>query len=303
MDTQANSWRCLLELNPRRQVVSGDRAALCAAIARGADLRVFTEWLFEEHVAPGLGRPARDDEAGLLQEVIDFRQTIVVADAYAAGITTQRQAILPLVGFNPDGPARLSFFLYDLEGRQACATILLDPEPRSEPGSMRLVPPRADMPKMSQAEQYDQATTAPSINFIYDFERYRYFVRDDWRQVLSHDGNGEVIDGSFDDLHEAHHSGCELKVAVRDLAAGESNEILSLVGTSWVHTARRELEGLTHPLVRLDASRPLKYASGTWTVAWVFLSTNGSAKLRVLDPYRRRFHEEAGNFACRWFVR
>jgi hypothetical protein len=166
-----------------------------------------------------------------------------------------------------------------------------------------MLPPRADMPKMGSAEQHDVNTCAPSVNFVYEMERYRYYVRDDWRLALSHDADGNVIDGSFEALHDAHRSGCELKVAVRDLAAGEYHEVISLVGTSWVHTARRELEGLTHPLVRIVATRPLKYTSRGWDVAWVFVSTAGTAKVRRLDPYQRRFHNEATRLACRWFVR
>jgi len=299
------AWQCLLELTPDRTPVSGDRHKLRDAIAHGADLRVFTEWLFEEHIAPDLSRPMRDEEAGLIQEVIDFRQTIVVDSDNAVGITNLRQAILPLIGFNPNGSPRMSFFMYDLDGRQACANVLLDDTPLSaEPGATRIIPARAEMPKMSEVEQHDAGTSGPSVNFIYDFERYRYFVRSDWQQLLHHDASGQIIDGSFDELHAAHRSGCELKVAIRNLAGGElEHEVISLVGTSWVHTARGELEGLTHPLVRLIPGRPIKYASGNWDVAWVFMSTNGDAKLRVLDPYTRQFRDETGKFACRWFVR
>jgi hypothetical protein len=291
------SWQCLLELDARRNVVSGSAGALCEAIARGADLRVYTEWLFEEHVAPDLGRPARDDEAGLVQEVIDFREAILVGDDYAAGITTHRQAILPTVAFNRNGPPRMSFFIYDTAGRQACANVLFD-EPFEVTRKTMM-----DAAKMHDVDPHDAGSYAPSCNFVYDMERYRYFVRDDWRQALCHDAGGRVVHGSFEDLHAAHHAGCDIKIAVRDLAAGDSHEIITPVGTSWVHTARRELEALTHPLVRVAAARPLRYASRNWDVAWVFLSTTGAATVRRFDPQRRQFTDEPGNFACRWFVR
>ncbi len=292
-----SSWQCLLELDAQRNVTSGDARTLCDAIARGADLRVYTEWLFEEHVAPDLGRPARDDEAGLLQEVIDFRETILVGNDYASGITTQRQAILPTVAFNRNGPPRMSFFMYDTQGCQACANVLFD-EPFQVAHQTTM-----DAPKMHDVDPHDAGSFAPSTNFIYDMERYRYFVRDDWRQVLHHDAHSRVIEGSFKDLHAAHHSGCDLKVAISDLAAGDAHEIITPVGTSWVHTARKQLEALTHPLVRVAASRPLRYASGNWDVAWVFLSTAGTSTVRRFDPRQRRFVDEPGRFACRWFVR
>jgi hypothetical protein len=299
----SSDWQCLLELDSDRRVVSGNRAALRAALARGADFRMYTEWLFEEHIAPDLGRAARGDEAGVVQEVIDFRQVILVGDDDAAGVTTQRQAITPTIGFNPNGPPRMSFFMYDLDGRQACANLMLDASAYTEPGRCDVPPPRADMPKMHDLVRQDIGTRGPSVNFIYDMERYRYFVRDDWRMMLHHDEQGHVLEGSLDALHAMHQKGCELKVAVRDLAVGDPHEVISLTGTSWVHAGRRELETLTHPLVCIRASRPLQYASGSWDVAWVFLSTSGAATVRRLDAHSRTLRDQPNRFAVRWFVR
>ena len=303
-NTTADTWDCLLELDANRNPVAGGRRAVCDALGRGADLRLYSEWYFEEHVAPELGRPASDDERGLCQEVIDFRQVIRVGDDDAAGVTTLRQAILPILGFNPSGPARMSFFKYNVDGSQGCANVLLDDNaPINEPGRTQVVPAREDMPKMSEVELHDEGTKAPSANFVYDFERYRFFVRDDWRELLDHEADGAVNSGSFKALHEAHHAGCELKVAIRDLADGAPHEVFSLVGTTWIHTGRGELEALTHPLVRIIADTPLKYTSGRWDVAWIFLSTSGEATLRRLDPYRRTFTDRKLRLACRWFAR
>ena len=46
-------WSIALELAPDRSVRAGSKAALAAAIGRGADLRVYTEFVFEEHIVPG----------------------------------------------------------------------------------------------------------------------------------------------------------------------------------------------------------------------------------------------------------
>jgi hypothetical protein len=43
------NWQTVLELNENREFVSGSEAALAAAIGRGADLRVYTEFRYNEH--------------------------------------------------------------------------------------------------------------------------------------------------------------------------------------------------------------------------------------------------------------
>src|SRR5688572_22896796 len=180
-----SDWTCALELRPDRSVARGSDSALCDAVRRGADLRVYTEWTFEEHVAPDLAQPDPDD-AGLVREVIDMRETILVEDRYAAGVTTLRQSILPILGFNPNGPNRMSFFMYGMDGQQAVASVSLDADAKAtaDPGATRTEAPPARMPKMNATEWNDDGTNAPSRNFVYDFEVYRFFVRDDWRPVL-----------------------------------------------------------------------------------------------------------------------
>ena len=113
-----SDWRLALELAPDRSVVAGSKQDLVDALARGADLRVYTEFLFEEHIEPG-GRPGAPEQDGLIREVIDFRETIVIGSSYAAGITTLRQALHPPFGFH--GSPRMSFFLYTVGGEQAAA--------------------------------------------------------------------------------------------------------------------------------------------------------------------------------------
>jgi len=308
MLTQSNPWQCLLELDPNRKVVSGDRETLRRAIANGADLRIYTEWLFEEHVAPDLKRAMKDDEAGMLQEVIDFRETMTVGDEHACGVTTLRQSILPIERFNPAAPNRMSYFLYDLDGWQGCANLLFgEAAGAGESVAKRVIPPRPDMPKMSEMEQFDAGTTGPSSRFIYQFERYRYFVRDDWQEVFAHDEEGEAVSGSFDALHAAHQSGRDLKVAIRnvctDWAEKNEHEVFTLIGSSWVHTGRKSLEGLSHPLVRIAPGKPIRYSSRGWDVAWVYVGTEGHATVRKLDPWTREFHDEPTRLACRWFAR
>ncbi len=98
----AAGWSLALELGPDRGVVGGSKAALAEAVGRGADLRVYTEFVFEEHIVPGgNGDPSMD---GLIREVIDFRETILVDDRHVGAVTTLRQPLEPPFGFNGTAP-------------------------------------------------------------------------------------------------------------------------------------------------------------------------------------------------------
>ena len=159
----------------------------------------------------GDGDPAHD---GLIREVIDFRETLLLDGRHVAGITTLRQALHPPFGFN--GDPRMSFFLYQSDGRQACANVLFGDVPSDvRPGARGELPTPADMPKMSPEVVYDIGTTGPSRNFVYDMEVYRYFVRDDWEELLAHDADGRVVSGSIDAIEAAQIAGREIKVGIR----------------------------------------------------------------------------------------
>ncbi len=313
----ATGWTLALELVPDRSVVAGSKADLAAAVGRGADLRVYTEFVFEEHIVPGgNGDPAMD---GLIREVIDFRETILIDDRHVGAVTTLRQPLEPPFGFNGSDP-KMSFFMYTGDGEQAHASLVLGEHPGGvEPGERRVLPPPSDMPKMSAEEYHDVGTTGPSRNFVYDMERYRYFVRDEWDEVLAHDERGEVVRGSFDALEAAQVAGREIRVGIADLArdlgaglnsAGSAgtgdplrHEIFSNVGSGFLHTGPRLYAALTHPLVRVAPADPIRYGSGNWDVVWVFLRTDGFARVRRLDPYTRQWDDRDDRFACRWFAR
>ena len=64
---------------------------------------------------------------------------------------------------------------------------------------------------------WDALTNAPSHNFVYDFRRFRFFVRDEWRQVCATAVGGEVLSGSVEALAAAFAGGCEVKVGISGL--------------------------------------------------------------------------------------
>jgi hypothetical protein len=298
-------WTAALTLASDRSVASGSAADLAAAIGRGADLRIYTEFLFEEHIAPGGdGDPAHD---GLIREVIDFRETLLLEGRHVAAVTTLRQPLQPPWGFNGTDP-KMSYFLYQGDGHQGCANVLLGEVPSDvRPGARAELPPPSDMPKMSPEVVYDIGTAGPSRNFIYDMETYRYFVRDDWQELLAVDPAGCVERGSIDAIEAAQIAGRELKVGIRGLCAelgdGPADEVFSLLGSGFFHTRMRVYDALTHPLVRVAPAIPVEYRSGGWDVAWVHVRTDGEAVVRRLDPYTRRFDDHTARFGMRWFAR
>jgi hypothetical protein len=160
---------------------------------------------------------------------------------------------------------------------------------------------------MSAEELFDQETSAPSRNFIYDMEVYRFWVCDNWTEVFAHDHEGRVTSGSFAAVEQANWQGRELKVAIRDLCRdrgeGFPHEVFTCTGSSWVHSRLRRYEAQTHPILRVAPAIPLQFASRNWDVVWVFLRTDGFAVVRALDPYTRTFRDHEARFACRWFVR
>jgi hypothetical protein len=283
-------------------VVEGSEAALCDAIRRGADLLVGTEFRHNEHI------DVTSDNPEMIREVAEFRVTYLLEDRWAAGIMSLRQPIsLPdRFGERPS----MSFFLYNQNGSQAIARPYLDGRtPMDDTGASQLEA-HSDMPKYHQLDRWDADTNAPSSNFIYDFELYRFLVRDNWQEVLSHDSDGTVLSGSVDALTEAFASGCEVKTAVRglcnDLAENPAetvdHEVFVQAGSCYYYTQQRLFIAGSHPVIRVRPAIPLEYTSRGWDFGWLMLRTDGSAVQRICDPRTLRFADTHGRYAMRWFV-
>ena len=314
-------WVSVLELDSRREVTGGSPDALCAAIRRGADLRIYTEFIHNQHIDP----TSPSDE--LIREVSEFRATYLVEDRWCAGIMTLRQPISLPDAFGPR--ASMSFFMYNQDGQQAIARPHLDSMPRSSghggtpPGAGTLGPAALDdwrvYPKYHQQDAWDAGTNAPSSNFIYDFEVFRYFVCDDWQEVLAHDAGGRVQSGSIDLLATAFEAGAEIKVAIRDLCAdldakpvrpaacpavpGIEHELFIQVGPGYYYSGQKLFIAGTHPLVRVRPAIPMRYVSQGWDFGWLMPRTDGRVAMLLYDPYSLEVHRQAGQFAMRWFAR
>jgi len=298
-----NFWTEVLELNASRQIRGGNEENLVDAIRRGADLRILTEFIHGEHIDPSA------DSGELIREVCDFQTTYLVDDRWVAGIMQFRQPIeLPKrFGARPS----MSFFLYNQDGEQAIARPFLDG--RADTGRLGTapVPDHPDMLKYHQHDNWDAGTNAPSHNFVYDFEVFRYFVRNDWRQVLQHDADGTVVSGSVDALAAAFTNGRQIKLAVRGLCTDLSShpdsaldhEVFIHTASNYYYTNQKLFIAGTNPFVRVRPAIPLQYASQAWDMTWLMARTDGVAVHRRLNPYTLKFSEHKERYAMRWFVR
>lgn len=225
-----------------------------------------------------------------------------------AGIMTLRQPVGLPDGFGPR--PSMSFFMYNQNGCQAIARPYLDRVP-SRRGPSPSPPGTPDMPKLHELEQWDAETNAPSNNFIYDFERYDFLVRNNWTEVLAHSPEGDVISGSALDLGEALAVGNTVKVGVRglcdDLVAPENpaveHETFVQVGSSYYYTEQELFIAGSHPLVRVRASIPMQYTNRGWDFGWLLLRSDGQVVRRLYNPYTLEFCDSNSRHAIRWFTR
>ncbi len=298
-----SNWKCALELNSKRQVVAGNEKQLVEALSNGADLRIYTEFIHNQHIDV----TSNSDER--IREVAEFAATYIVNDCWAAGIMTLRQPIELPCGFGTR--PSMSFFLYNQDASQAIARPFLDgrittgtkgPSPSSLPDNM---------PKYHTLDNFDSDTNAPSSNFIYDFDVFRYNVCQSWRQVLAHDENGRIDSGSLDDLIDSFSCGCQIKIGIKglcdELPTGKQeplpHEVFVQVGPGYYYTDQKLFIAGSHPLVRISPDIPMRYKSNNWDFGWIMARTDGRVVYRRCDPYTLKFNDITLNKAVRWFVR
>lgn len=289
-------WKAVYELNRARQKISGRAADLAAAVKRGADLRIYTTFDWVDHM--GADHP----DQGEVEETIDLRVVYVLGGEWVAALTPLRYPADAGLGFGRQ--PSLSFFMYNQDGRFGIA------RPHLEAPSDQQGPPDFG-PHYHVIDCHDAQTRSPSHNATYDFNCYRWLVRDDWRQVLSHDEHGEVIDGSLEALIDAFRMGCSVKIAVRNLcrelaAPGENaleHEVLVELGSMYYHRERGFHSGESLPLVRIAPSVPLRYAPSSWNFGWILARTDGRMFHLSIDPYTRAIVRTSAQYAARWLVR
>jgi hypothetical protein len=206
----------------------------------------------------------------------------------------------------------MSFFLYNQDGSQAIARPYLDGVPvEGIPGPSPPDDAFHAMRKYHQRDRWDALTNAPSSNFVYDFEVYRFHVRDDWQETLAHTEDGTVVSGSRDALADAFAIGCEIKVGVRglysDLAASAEDavdhEVFVQTHSGYYYTRQGLFIAGTHPLVRVRPAIPLVYTSRGWDFGWLIVRTDGFVSRLLYNPYTLTPRRSESRLPIRWFVR
>ncbi|MDA4123620.1 MAG: hypothetical protein OK456_10620 [Thaumarchaeota archaeon] len=299
---QPNKWKSVLQLDPGRKVIGGSSQALVDAIRRGADLRIRTDFHHNEHI------DTTSSNAELIVETSEFRVTYLIDNRWAAGMMTLRQPVVIPEGLGPR--PSMSLFMYNQDGNQAIARIYLDGPPvNGGLGSFPPTPP-VNMPKYHAIEAWDTNSNGPSMNFIYDFDIYEFFVRDDWEEMLHADAKGNVVSGSVRELTDAFRSGRDVKVGVRglcaDLAGTKSpldHEVFVQTGFNYYYTDQELFTTETHPLPRVRPAIPMQYKSKGWDFAWLFLRTDGFVQTLLYDPYTLQPSKFDSHLPIRWFVR
>jgi hypothetical protein len=205
----------------------------------------------------------------------------------------------------------MSFFMYNQDGQQAIARPHLDSAPAGGATGPSALDDWSAYSKYHQQDSWDVGTNAPSSNFIYDFEVFRYVVCDDWEEVLAHDAAGRVRGGSTDLLAAAFEAGAEVKVGIRNLCADLAaeparpieHEVFIQTGPGYYYSGQKLFIAGTHPLVRVRPGIPMRYVSRGWDFGWLMPRTDGRVAMLLYDPYSLKVRRQAGQFAMRWFVR
>jgi hypothetical protein len=296
-------WTCALELDEGRQVAGGSTQALAAAIRRGADLRIGTRFRHDQHI------DVESDNPEPVREVAEFGVTYLVRDSWAAGIMSLRQPVALPAGFG-ERPS-MSFFLYNQDGEQAIARPYLDGLPATAAAGPSTPQVPARMPRYRVRDGWDEGTNAPSSNFAYDFDLYRFWVWDGWQEVLAHDEHGHVRAGDVEALAEAFWAGRQVKVGVSGLAASlaaptagaPEHEVFVQTSSCYYYTQQRLFIAGSHPVVRVRPATPLRYESQAWDFGWLLLRSDGRVVYRRCDPYTLAFADQAARYPVRWFVR
>lgn len=302
MPDPGTAWNCVLTLDERRNPKSGDPRDLRAAIGRGADLRIYSEFRHNEHI------DTKSPSNELIRESMDMRCTYLIDGRWVASQLTLRQPVELPIGFGLN--ASLSLFMYNENGLQAIARPHLEGPPKQGPHGPSPVSDHPDMPKYHEFDAWDAETNAPSSNFAYDFDQLKYFVRDDWAEVLSTAADGAVRSGSIADLMAAVRRGAEFKVGLSGLcdnlpASSPSlpHEVFIQCGSIYLYTEQPLFIVATHPVVRVAPAIPLKYSSENWDYCWLVARTDGHVAMLRYDPYTLLPERRTMELAIRWFAR
>lgn len=288
---------CVLSLDADRQVVGGSTELLNGKIRAGADLRISTGFLHNEHIDP------LSDDNQLVVETSTFAQTVLIDNRWSAYFMTLRQPVSLRDGFGR--PHALSLFLYNQDGLQAMARLIMDEE---QDDTMNPVVDEADMKKMHTLNVLDRHKAGASKNFIYNFSFYDFVVTDCYDEVYANTEGGTCVLGNIDALGEAYRSGRGIKLAVKGLSRAiwgtteHEDEIYIHCGSSYYYTSDKLMITNTLPFVSVPADIPLNYKSESYRYCWLIARTDGRAEIRHYNVFDKKWETSATYLPIRWFA-
>jgi len=296
-----NNKNCKLELDFDRNVIGGSPEELRAAIRRGGELRIDTEFRHNEHI------DGDSDNNEIIREVSDFPCSYLIDDRWVAGIMTLRQPVTLPHMFGTR--SSMSYFMYNENGQQACARPYLD----SHGYTNQPKDPYAgniDMSKWHDLPGKHEEGNAEAKNFIYDFYSYKYLVQDEWEEIYAHDADGNTISGTPQALSDASSVGQELKVAIEGICNGlwgEENqlkhELFIQTGPHYYYSETNYMVAETRPFVRVKPNIPMAYDDHNWDFGWAIVRSDGHVAGRWYDPYTMKISHTYTRHAMRWFTK
>lgn len=287
----------VLSLDRERKAVKGSVELLNGKIRNGADLRICTGFLHNEHIDVG----SEDDQ--MVNEASAFPETVLVDGKWSACFMTVRQPVALRDGFGY--PNSLSLFLYNQDGRQALARWVMD---GTTAKSIRKDTERFGMRKMHTMDIFDSDTPGVSKNFIYDFEYYDFIVNDCYEEIYANTGEDVCIKGNIGDLEDAYRCGRGIKLAVKGISGvlwgdrGHEDEIYIHCGSSFYYTKDRLMITNTLPLVSVPADIPLSYKPRSYRYCWIVARTDGRVEIRSYNPFDNLWETRAAFLPLRWFA-
>ena len=278
----------VLVLDSERKIIKGSAELLNRKIKSGADLRICTGFLHNEHI------DLKSDDHQMIAETSTFQETVLIDGKWSAYFMTLRQPVALPDGFGL--PNSLSLFLYNQNGQQALARVVMDGTPDT---TMQKDSEESGMKKMHTISVFDSGTAGVSKNFIYDFEFYEFIVNNCYEEVPANDS---------DLLGALYRDGRGIKIAMKGLSevmwgdTGHEDEIYIHCASSYHYTKDKLMITNTHPFVSVPADIPLTYKSRSFRYCWAVARTDGRVEIRSYHPFSGKWETKSALLDIRWFA-
>lgn len=287
----------VLKLDSKRRIVNGGTELLNKKIDSGGDLRISTGFLHNEHI----DKSSNDNQ--LIIETSTFAETVMIDTKWSAFFMTLRQPVALRDGFGY--PNSLSLFLYNQNGQQALARMVLNEivNPAIEKSISE-----CDPKKNHTINVLDNDTLGASKNFIYDFEFYNFIITDCYVEVYANTQDGTCVFGDIELLKEAYNEGRGIKIAMKGLSnimwedTRHEDEIFIHCGSSYYYTKDKLMISNTLPFVSVPADIPLEYKSRGFRYCWVVARTDGRVEIRTYNPFDDIWETRSAHLSLRWFA-